>query len=138
MKRVLAICSLTIFSVCVSAATYSIADFGADTTRICTKSINEAISRAYGDGGGTVVVPAGRYESGTIVLKDNVNLQLDAGAVIEASDDYADFPIMPHSEYRSLKDAGGWSALIMPRRQAISASQAKAQSTGKGADVKGE
>ena len=37
---------------------------------------------------------------------------MDNGACLYASEDYADFPIQPRAVYRSLKDAGGWSALI--------------------------
>lgn len=59
-----------------------------------------------------MVIPPGKFKTGTIFLKDNVELHLDNGACLYASEDYADFPIQPRAAYRSLKDAGGWSALI--------------------------
>ena len=43
-------------------------------------------------GRGTVYVPPGEYATGTLVLKDNVTLWLEAGAVFYLSQDKADFP----------------------------------------------
>lgn len=93
---------------------FNILDFGAtrDTMMVHTKAINEAIESCYRQGGGRVVIPPGKFKTGTIFLKDNVELHLDNGACLYASEDYADFPIQPRAAYRSLKDAGGWSALI--------------------------
>ncbi len=56
-----------------------------------TKAINAMIADLSRRGGGTVSVPAGHWMSGRIVLKSNVNLHLEEGAVIEFSgsiDDY--------------------------------------------------
>ncbi|HEX9048686.1 MAG TPA: glycoside hydrolase family 28 protein [Verrucomicrobiae bacterium] len=44
--------------------------------------INKAITAAAAAGGGTVLVPAGTYLSGSIHLKSNIRLQIDAGAAI--------------------------------------------------------
>jgi hypothetical protein len=67
---------------------YSVSRFGAkgDGKTLDTKSINTAISECALAGGGTVVFPAGMYVSGTIILKSNVTLHLDNGAVILGSD----------------------------------------------------
>lgn len=92
--------------------TYNILNYGADTLNVCTQAINNAIESAYRNGGGKVIIPAGRFRSGTIFLKDNIEIHLSGGAILEASDDYSDFPLIPSTTYRSLKDAGGWSALI--------------------------
>lgn len=93
---------------------YNILDFGAssDTLVVSTKAINAAIDSCHKQGGGRVVIPAGKFKSGTIFLKDNVELHFANGAYLYASEDYTDFPIQPKAAYRSLKDAGGWSALI--------------------------
>ena len=48
-------------------------------------------------GGGRVTVPTGEYVTGTIVLRDNVELYIPAGAALIASDDPADYP-QPSSE----------------------------------------
>lgn len=93
---------------------YNIFDFGAvnDTTVVNTKAINDAIDACHRNGGGKVTLPAGKFKSGTIFMKDNVELNLAHGAYLYASENYADFPLQPHATYRSLKDQGGWAALI--------------------------
>lgn len=93
---------------------YNIFRFGAshDTAAVQTHAINAAIEACHRKGGGRVIVPAGKYKSGTIFLKDNVELHLESGACIYASDDYKDFPTQPQAAYRSQKDAGGWVSLI--------------------------
>lgn len=56
-----------------------------------TKAVNGMITDLSKRGGGTVIVPEGYWKSGRIVLKSNVNLHLEKGAVIEFSgsiDDY--------------------------------------------------
>lgn len=93
---------------------YNIFDFGAthDTTVVQTRAINAAIEACHQGGGGRVVVPAGRYMTGTLFLKDHVELHLEAGACLYASDDDKDFPTQPQAAYRSQKDAAGWVSLI--------------------------
>lgn len=59
-----------------------------------------------------MVVPAGIFRSGTLVMKANVELYLTMGAVLLASTDLRDFPLQPQPAYRSQKDPGGWRALI--------------------------
>lgn len=93
---------------------YNICDFGAigDGQHLCTNAFNKAITKCYEGGGGTVIVPKGKYRSGTIVLKSNVNLHLEMGATISASINHSDFPRQKQPVYRSQKDPGGWYALI--------------------------
>jgi len=45
-------------------------------------AIDKAIDAAAEAGGGTVLVPAGTYLSGSIHLKSNIHLVIDAGATI--------------------------------------------------------
>ncbi len=45
-------------------------------------------------GGGTVRLEAGRYETGALVLRDDITLELEAGAVLLGSQDPADYPIV--------------------------------------------
>ncbi|MDR3703464.1 MAG: glycosyl hydrolase family 28-related protein, partial [Candidatus Sulfopaludibacter sp.] len=63
---------------------FNVRNFGAagDGQRTDTDAINKAIQTASDAGGGTVLVPAGNYVSGTILLKNNVTLWIDAGATI--------------------------------------------------------
>ncbi|MCG8307738.1 MAG: glycosyl hydrolase family 28 protein [Cytophagales bacterium] len=93
---------------------YNILDFGAkrDTAFLSTSAFNLAINECSRYGGGRVIVPAGDYKSGTIILKDHVELYLEPGATIYASDKHQDFPRQGQQEYRSLKDAAGWYSLI--------------------------
>lgn len=63
---------------------FNIQDFGAvgDGKKLDSSAINKAIDAAAKVGGGTVVVPAGTYLCGSIRLKSNINLHIDAGATI--------------------------------------------------------
>ncbi|HMR84049.1 MAG TPA: glycosyl hydrolase family 28 protein [Niabella sp.] len=93
---------------------YNILDFGAteDSATVQTRFLQAAIDACFQQGGGVVIVPSGIYKTGTLILKDNVELHLSAGAALIASDDYIDFPMLPQAAYRSLKDVSGWSALL--------------------------
>ena len=72
---------------------YKITDYGAvgDGVTLNTVAINRAIEECYNNGGGKVVVPAGRFLSGTITLKSNIELHLEAGAVLLGSTNIADY-----------------------------------------------
>ena len=63
---------------------FNIRSFGAvgNVTNLDSPAIDRAIQAASAAGGGTVFVPAGTYLSGSIHLTNNINLYLDAGAVI--------------------------------------------------------
>lgn len=76
-----------------AAGVYNIVDFGAkgDSSHMNTDAINEAIRRCNAAGGGQVLVPPGKFMSGTIVLLSNVDLHLLPGASIEASGDTLDY-----------------------------------------------
>jgi polygalacturonase len=66
---------------------FNVRNYGAagDGKTIDHTAINKAIEAAAAKGGGTVWVPAGTYLSGSIRLKSNICLHLDAGAVILAA-----------------------------------------------------
>lgn len=53
-------------------------------------AIQRALDAAHAAGGGRVVVPAGRFLTGSLVLRSNVTLHLDAGAWLVASLDPSD------------------------------------------------
>lgn len=67
---------------------HDVRDYGAkgDGKAIDSKAINRAIEAAARAGGGTVVVPPGRYLCFSIRLKDNITLILSPGSVIVAAD----------------------------------------------------
>ncbi len=73
---------------------YLITDFGAVAggTVLTTVAIQTAIDNAAAKGGGTVVVPAGIFRSGSIFLKPGVGLHLAKGAVLRGSANIEDYP----------------------------------------------
>ncbi len=70
-----------------TSALFNVRDHGAtgDGKTLDHLAINKAIEAAAATGGGTVWVPAGRYLSGSIRMKSNIELHIDAGAVIVAA-----------------------------------------------------
>lgn len=97
----------------VRAKDFLITDFGARPgTVLNTIAINKAILACHHNGGGRVVVPSGIFRSGTLLMKDNVELHLEIGAILSASTKIRDFPVQPQPGYRSQKDPGGWRSLI--------------------------
>ncbi len=54
-----------------TAQNFTISDYGAvsDTTKLSTEAINKAINACFNKGGGRVIIRAGKFKSGTIVLK---------------------------------------------------------------------
>jgi polygalacturonase len=107
IKQAVIFCILLFLSVITKAnpLVFNILDYGAkgDGTRLDTKSIQSAIEACAESGGGTVWFPAGKYLSGTIYLKSNVTLFLDAGAVLTGSKNLNDYPVTI-SKIRSYTD----------------------------------
>ena len=75
-----------------------------------TLALQQAVDRCAALGGGEVVVPAGDYATGALVLRSNVLLRVDDGASLLGSGDMADYPVTQvRWEGRWIK---GYSALI--------------------------
>ena len=64
----------------------------ADGRTLNTAAIQKAVDTASQQGGGTIVIPAGRFLSGSIFLKPGVGLHLEKGAVLLGSTNIADYP----------------------------------------------
>jgi polygalacturonase len=79
--------------------TVSIEAFGAVSGghQLNTKNINNAIDDIHTKGGGVVLVPAGVWLSGPIVLKSNVNLHLAANALLLFTKDFTQYPLVKTS-----------------------------------------
>jgi hypothetical protein len=75
------------------ARVYNIRDHGAkgDGKTLNTKAIQLAIDKCFSDGGGTVLIPAGEFLSGTLELKSNVTLHLSAAAKLLGSPKREDY-----------------------------------------------
>jgi hypothetical protein len=69
------------------AGFYNVRSFGAagDGKTLDSPAINKAIESCAAAGGGTVYLPAGAYLSGSLRLKSNIHLLLDAGATLVAA-----------------------------------------------------
>ena len=69
-----------------------------------TAAVQAAIDAAGEQGGGVVMVPAGRYLCGTVHLKSDVTLYLSAGATLVASPDNGDFDPYETLPFKSVSD----------------------------------
>lgn len=69
-------------------------DFAAinDGRTLNTKPIQQAIDKCAAAGGGIVKFKPGKYLTGSLFIKSNVNLQLDEGAELLGSQNIADYP----------------------------------------------
>jgi polygalacturonase len=79
------------------ARDFNVKDYGAkaDGSTLDTRAIQAAIDAAAKAGGGTVVVPAGTYLSGSIFVKSNTTLEVEKGATILGSQKLVDYPMLP-------------------------------------------
>jgi polygalacturonase len=86
------------------AGEFNILSFGAvaDGKTLNTAHIQAAIDKANQEGGGVVIVPAGAFLTGSVVLKTGVELRLEKNAVILGSTNPYD--------YRGLNR---WKALVL-------------------------
>jgi polygalacturonase len=73
---------------------FNVVDFGAaaDGKTNCTSAIQKAIERCSEAGGGTVLIPAGRYLSNALFLKSNVHVEIMAGATLAFTNDIDTVP----------------------------------------------
>jgi polygalacturonase len=72
---------------------YDVTAFGAraDGQALDTAAIQGAVDACAAAGGGRVLCPPGTYRVGSLELKDHVEIHLEAGATLLASDDPRDY-----------------------------------------------
>lgn len=72
---------------------YNIIDYGAvdDGVSLNTEYFGKTIEECSRYGGGTIIVPEGKWLTGPIHLKSNINIRLEKGAVIEFTDVYSEY-----------------------------------------------
>ena len=93
------------------ASTVNVRDHGAkgDGVTLDSPAINAAIEAVAKSGGGTVVLPAGRYLSFSLRLVSNLTLQFEAGAVLLAAEPSAalgHYDEAEPSEFTAYQDFG--------------------------------
>ncbi len=78
------------------ADTFNIQKYGAvaDGQALNTLAFQQAITACSQAGGGTVLVPAGLWLTGPIVLQNNVNLHLATGALVQFTADHRQYPLV--------------------------------------------
>ena len=103
-KHVNAICKAAPFEMSIKVPkfpgmVYNVLDYGADPTgqELSHDAFQHAIDLCSETGGGTVLVPAGVYVTGPIVLKSNVRLYTEHNAFIQFSDDFMLYPVIDAS-----------------------------------------
>lgn len=82
---------------------YNVVDYGAVGNKIAddAKAIQQAIDECSANGGGTVLLPANHtFMSGPLCLKSNVNLHLEATAVLLANPDEGIYKLSAFGENR--------------------------------------
>jgi polygalacturonase len=79
---------------------WNVRDFGVvgDRKKKDHEAVQQTIDTCHEAGGGTVYFPPGDYLTGTLLLKDNVSLHIEAGATLYGSPDRADYTV-PHLIY---------------------------------------
>ncbi|HTD40938.1 MAG TPA: glycosyl hydrolase family 28-related protein, partial [Mucilaginibacter sp.] len=87
------LCSLISISVQAQTKIYNITGYGAvaDGKTNNTTVIQKIIDEASAQGGGTVFIPAGKFVTGVINIKSNVELHLDKDAFLLGSPVRADY-----------------------------------------------
>ncbi len=90
----MAVVLLLALNACNRPSGYNVTRFGAvgDGEILNTEAIQSAIDACSASGGGTVTFPAGNYLSGTLMLRDHVNLHLQEGATLLGSTNPEDYP----------------------------------------------
>ena len=119
MKSILVILFLLTGSTSFSQV-YNIKDYGAiaNGRTICTDAIQKTIDICNKNGGGTVLVPAGEFVTGTFHLKSNVNLYLENGSILRGSSHLKDYTGYKVAGY----DSGYYGLIFTEKAENVSIS----------------
>ena len=91
--KLLLIFSLSIYHIHSFGENINIAEIGAKSndTKPCTKIIQTAIDKVSASGGGKVIIPPGKFITGSVVLKNDVTLEIQKGATLSGSKNLEDY-----------------------------------------------
>ena len=139
-KALLLICSICVLLIVKAQQpiTVDVTNYGAvgDGTTLNTASIQRAIDDCVQKGGGKVVFPAGKFLTGTIVMKDNITLQLNKDALILGSTNVEDYKNMdPFTD--GLGIDVGWALVVAVDAKNISI-EGEGAIDGQGSKLKAE
>lgn len=98
--------------------TFNVKDYGAkaDGSTDNTRAFADAITACSEDGGGRVLVPAGKYLTGPIHLKSNVNFHMEEGTEILFSTDHSAYLPVVHTSFEGM-ELMNYSPLIYAYQQ---------------------
>ncbi len=85
---------LTATTAFASSPFYDVKSYGAvgDGQTLNTRALQSAVDACAADGGGKVIIPAGRYLTAPVFLKSHIQVELEAGAVVVGTTNFSDYP----------------------------------------------
>ncbi len=94
---------------------FNVADFGAagDGTTVDTAAINKAVEACAAAGGGQVLLPPGKYLSGTVHLRSHVTFFISAGASLVGSTNLTDYQQPGVPSYMPEARWGKWHRALL-------------------------
>ena len=84
-----------IITITTSDKVYNLTELGVKNDgSVVTKQIQAIIDQAHQNGGGTVLMPAGQYQSGALFFPRGVNFHIEEGATLVSTVRPEDFPVI--------------------------------------------
>lgn len=90
-----------------------------DSTKKNTQIIQEAINTLSSRGGGVIVVPEGKWLTGRIELKSNINLHFEDNAIFKFSGEYDDFQPAVFTRFEGIEIMGNGACIYANGAQNI-------------------
>lgn len=114
-------------------AEFSIADYGAEPTEGVNnqQAIQTAIDECTAQGGGTVKIPSGKWETSYLELKSNVHLEIEEGATLFFSDSIDLYAVPTFTRWEGL-ECMNYHPLIYARNESNIAITGKGKIDGNG------
>src|SRR4051812_28996761 len=98
------------------ASQFNVCDYGAkgDGKTLATNALNKAIEACAGAGGGQVLIPPGKYLTGTVHLRSNVTILLETDAELIGTRDLSKYEMFTPPKGNPLAAMPNWHrALIL-------------------------